>query len=736
MTRKKVILKKKHKTIKKKSISYLNKKRKFTFRKAGSSSSNERKKKHIRRLLTKKKRILKIVDEPELEHVVVPKPVELVTTEDHPITTPSLEPENVETEEHPITTPSLEPVVQHPSISELPSLVPEKKETFLIRPKTLKKKLITDLKSSVQEQTTMSQGKRLNESFIDIMDQLSTIMLKQGEPFRAKAYQKAQETIMTYPNDITSVDQLKGLPGIGPTITEKLNEFVSTGTLKVIEREKTNPVNLLGDVYGIGPKKAKDLIEKGVSTIEQLRERQDELLNDTQKVGLKYYEDILERIPREEIDSYNTLFKEAFSAVSDTNSHYEIVGSYRRGAKSSGDIDVIITSASQVPFIKFVDSLVTSGVILEVLSRGPTKSHVIAKLEGRTHARRVDFLYTKPNEYAFSLLYFTGSKIFNTVMRGHALKMGYSLNEHGLSVMNGKVKGELVSQSFPDEQSIFAFLNMEYKAPTERIDGRAVIIKSDTGVKAADTVENAKEAATVENAKDAATVVNSVVNSVVSEPILDSMGAEKEEVVVKKVVKKNRSLKKRLVLKEEPAPVMKQEDIPSYVEQFKKEGISILEQLTEGELTDMLTQSRLAYFNITPIMTDNEYDILKEFMEKKFPQNKVLNEVGAAIEITKNKATLPYEMASMDKIKPDSGALDSWKKKYTGPYVLSGKADGVSGLYTTEGPVAKLYTRGNGVVGQDVSHLIPYLRLPTKSGLTVRGEFILSNKTCQEKYGG
>jgi DNA polymerase/3'-5' exonuclease PolX len=68
------------------------------------------------------------------------------------------------------------------------------------------------------------------------MEQLANIMLKKGEPFRARAYQKAQETLMAFPSDITSVEQLKGKPGIGSTILEKLNEYVNTGTLKILER--------------------------------------------------------------------------------------------------------------------------------------------------------------------------------------------------------------------------------------------------------------------------------------------------------------------------------------------------------------------------------------------------------------------------------------------------------------------------------------------------------------------
>ena len=206
--------------------------------------------------------------------------------------------------------------------------------------------------------------KRYNEQFIDLMEKLSNIMLKQGEPFRARAYQKAQETLMAYPDDINNVEQLKEKPGIGSTILEKLNEYVNTGTLKILEREKNNPINILGEIYGVGPKKAKELVEKGITTIEQLRERQDEVLNDIQKVGLKYYEDILKRIPRSEIEEYKIIFEKNFEKVSQfgSDSHMEIVGSYRRGAESSGDIDVIITSNNSKVFVGFIDELIKDNI--------------------------------------------------------------------------------------------------------------------------------------------------------------------------------------------------------------------------------------------------------------------------------------------------------------------------------------------------------------------------------------
>jgi DNA polymerase beta len=306
-------------------------------------------------------------------------------------------------------------------------------------------------------------------------------MLKQGEPFRARAYQKAQETIMSFAGDILSPLDLKGKPGIGATIMEKFVEFVETGTLKVLEKEKNNPVNVLAEIYGIGPKKAKELVEAGIHTVEELRLEQDEYLNETQKIGLQFYEDILKRIPRQEVEEYEKVFQQAFEPIKrkikDTDAKFEIVGSYRRGQESSGDVDVILTCKNKKTFVQFIDTLIEYKVITHVLSRGPTKCLVIAKLPHSKVYRRVDFLYSSAEEYPFAILYFTGSKVFNTVMRHQALNLGFTMNEHGLYKIEGKKKGDKVDAVFTSEKDIFDYLHIVYKTPEERVDGRAIILK-------------------------------------------------------------------------------------------------------------------------------------------------------------------------------------------------------------------------------------------------------------------
>ena len=539
-----------------------------------------------------------------------------------------------------------------------------------------------------------SKGKTMNKELINIMEELADIMMRQGEPFKSRAYKKASESIMAFPNEITNVSQLKGQSGIGKTIMEKLEEYQKTGTLRVLERERQNPMNLFTKIYGVGPKKAKQLIDDGIKTISQLKENEDKL-NDTQKIGLKYYEPIQKRIPRSEIEEYNKIFDKIFKEVAPEKSKYEIVGSYRRQAKTSGDIDVIITNENNNvgAFNKFLDKLVEEKIIIEVLTRGKTKSLTIGQLPNSI-PRRLDFLYTSPDEYAFATLYFTGSKAFNTVMRQRALNMGYSLNEHGFSKMSSGKKGERVETVFPTEQSIFEFLHMKYKEPVQR-----------EGYKSVELLDSSQQPLTQNK---------------------DTIHDKKETTIVSPTAKKNKTLKVK-------SHTNKKETYMDHISNFKKNGIDALNMLKENELVTILDESSKAYYNESPLMTDNEFDIVKEYVENKYPSNKVLEQIGAPV-ADKNKVTLPYNMPSMDKIKPDTNALRKWKDKYSGPYVLSAKLDGISALYSTENNEKKLYTRGNGYVGQDISHLIEYLNLPTTENITIRGELIMKKSTFLEKY--
>lgn len=619
--------------------------------------------------------------------------------------------------------------------------------------------------------------------FISILNEYSQLLQKRGDYIKAKIYRRAHDNLVNYSEPIYKVEELSKLSGFGPGIINLLNEYVSSGKINLLEKERNRPENVLSDIYGIGPKKARELVNNGITSVSKLRESYNnnpKLLNDVQLKGLKYYEDIIQRIPRNEIILYNEIFNKAYDVIKDDTSKYEIVGSYRRGSQTSGDIDVIITSENKDIFVNFIDKLIEDNIIIEVLSRGPTKSLVICKLDENSIARRVDFLYSTREEYAFSILYFTGSKEFNTVMRGYALTKGYSLNEHGLyRKEKGKNKEDKLQQLFLTEQDIFEFLGLVYKEPDERRSGNDVIKKNGTPVKVNAVIMK----------DDNKTLKNKPVNKLnrtrkeIQEPKIEEVPDMVEEPKVEEVpdmveeynnnleppvqqTKKKRGRPKGIKnktqkikkdkpellksIKEEiaeeniemknkkPKTTMKEEDIVKMMEEFKSKGMSLLETLNKKELENIIIVANKQFHSYIeqkgePTLSDNEYDIVKEYLEQKYIDSSILNEVGAEFE--KNKVELPVNMPSMDKIKPTTNALETWIEKYKGPYVLSCKLDGVSGLYYSKDGQRKLYTRGNGSVGQDVSHLLKYINgIPDIKDVIVRGEFIISRKTFDDKY--
>ena len=190
------------------------------------------------------------------------------------------------------------------------------------------------------------------------------------------------------------------------------------------------------------------------------------------------------------------------------------------------------------------------------------------------------------------------------------------------------------------------------------------------------------------------------------------------------------------------------------INKILKDSIEVLSQLPIKDLEEVITYSADKYYNTDkPVVEDNIYDLMIDFLKVRAPKSKVLDAVGAKVK-TKNKVKLDYHLGSMDKIKPTSGnQLESWLKKYKKPFYLSDKLDGVSALltYTKDGHI-KLYTRGTSTEGQDITSLIKYLKLPdydtvknyiTKKNIKTeyknniiafRGELIISNKVFEKNW--
>lgn len=154
-----------------------------------------------------------------------------------------------------------------------------------------------------------------------------------------------------------------------------------------------------------------------------------------------------------------------------------------------------------------------------------------------------------------------------------------------------------------------------------------------------------------------------------------------------------------------------------------------------GRIANIVAQLKSAshayYETGEPIIDDDTYDALLEELRSLDPSNPYLTAVGAPV--SEGAVRLPIPMPSLRKVKPDSG-LDTWVKAYPGPWVASDKLDGISALWIPD--KGALYLRGNGLVGQDVSHLVGLgiqgLVKPKKSsGIMVRGELIVPKGSVQ-----
>lgn len=304
---------------------------------------------------------------------------------------------------------------------------------------------------------------------LEILEKLRQKSQADKEPFKARAYATVIKNLKASDKEVTKIEDIKDIKGIGKSIYDKIQEILNTGELKQVEKynEEIEAINNLLKVHGIGPVKAKELVEKNnIKTVEALKEHK-ELLNDKQLIGLKYVDDINMRIERKEMDKHNAYLIKQIHEI-DPKLKIQVVGSYRRGAKDSGDIDVIVTHEDNPEnydhVIKDVVAKLREDKYLhDDLALGAHKYLGVCKLKRHKHYRRIDILYATKEVWPFSVMYFTGSADFNIIVRKVALEKGLSMSEYGF-----KKDNELVNFSLYTEEDIFKYLGLEYVPPEKR----------------------------------------------------------------------------------------------------------------------------------------------------------------------------------------------------------------------------------------------------------------------------
>lgn len=275
------------------------------------------------------------------------------------------------------------------------------------------------------------------------------------DKIRALAYGKAVLALQAYPEPINSGQQVAHLAGIGKKMADKIDEFVKTGTMKIFQEQQIDTriaewaklrVNSIDSVLGFGPARVRGLAAQGIRTVTDLRtawESGKVKLSEMETMGLRYHDDLQKKVARPETESiYKAITQHAGikALAKEYGLKMELAGSYPSGRLESKDIDLLIftnkyTDPKKIPLeiIKSIQQeLQSAGMLVATVNIGSGKLMGLIQLDSKHPVRHVDIRLIPLTSAVFGRFYFTSGRDFNQMVRQHAKKMGYRLNEYGL----------------------------------------------------------------------------------------------------------------------------------------------------------------------------------------------------------------------------------------------------------------------------------------------------------------
>ncbi|EDO35929.1 predicted protein [Nematostella vectensis] len=325
-----------------------------------------------------------------------------------------------------------------------------------------------------------SEEKNHNEHITDQLQILATSYANTKDQWRALGYKKAISSIKSYHKKIETEEECHRLPFVGERLAKKIWEIVQTGHLRRLDfiDPKTEAINLFSGVWGAGPKAAELWVSKGLRTLEDLKRHGG--LNKQQEIGLRYYDEFNERMPREEAGKIGEVVKAATEII-DPSLLCITCGSYRRGKSTCGDVDVLVSHPDGKSHHGVMGPLLcelkSSGFLTDDLVSADIEDQKkymgVCKLPGEdTKHRRLDIIVVPYNEWACAIVYFTGSDHFNRSIRLLAKKNGMSLSNHALKTGVVRKDGAKIydgsTVTVNSERELFDLLGLEYREPQER----------------------------------------------------------------------------------------------------------------------------------------------------------------------------------------------------------------------------------------------------------------------------
>lgn len=303
----------------------------------------------------------------------------------------------------------------------------------------------------------------------------SLLEVRDESRFRIRAWQRAAQTLETLSEDVTAVaarGALRSLPGIGKEIAARIEEYLATGRLELLDRLRENlPPDFLSllEVRGLGPRTARALWELlGIDTVERLEEacRSGRVIG-VAGIQKKTCENLLKAIAQHKAGRSRALLTTARAIANQVATalrahggvdRLEIAGSLRRMRETVKDIDILVTSTEPAHVI---ETLVSLPSVAEITARGETKVSV-----RHQDGLAIDLRVVAPDAFGAALQYFTGSKAHNVRLREMAVRRGLKISEYGVfdEATGARVAGET-------EHDVYAAVGLPWIPPELREDG-------------------------------------------------------------------------------------------------------------------------------------------------------------------------------------------------------------------------------------------------------------------------
>ncbi len=316
------------------------------------------------------------------------------------------------------------------------------------------------------------ENKDIAQVFEDLSNLTRILQEDSKWQFKAAAYDRAKRVIESYPQRLEDIvhdpeRKLTDIPGIGPDLANKIQELVETGQShfhqEQMQKVPQSVLNLL-QLQTVGPQKArlfnKELGVKSVDDLEAAAKAG--RLRGLPGMSAKSEENILKAIEvyrraagRFRLDTAFEIAEELTAFLRKCKSVDQVTpaGSLRRGRETVGDLDLLVTGSDHSEIASY---FATFPRIIQVLAKGEDK--VSVKLN---QDLQVDVRLLEKESYGAAMMYFTGSKEHNVVLRERAKKQGLKLSEYGL------FKGERNVASRTEEE-VYERLGLPWIAPELR----------------------------------------------------------------------------------------------------------------------------------------------------------------------------------------------------------------------------------------------------------------------------